>query len=176
MESMTDARMERLGMTFIHPFADPHIIARQGTIGLEILEELPDLKSLVILVGGGLIKGIAFGIKAKKPQVRIYGVQAEGAAPLPLSLKTDIPEKTGPPRTIADGIAATMVFDYMLPLFNRNLSGAFVVSDEEIRQPMRRILRDCHAVPEPAGAAVLAAALKHLNELERPIACVISGG
>jgi threonine dehydratase len=177
MESMTDDRMERLGMTYIHPFGDPCVVAGQGTIGLEILEDLPDLSTLIVPVGGGgLINGIAFGIKAKRPEVQIYGVQAEGAAPLPRSLKTGRAENVGPPRTIADGVAATMVFDYMLPLFKQNLSGAFAVNDDEIRHAMSLILNECHAVVEPAGATSLAAALKHRAELEEPIACVVSGG
>jgi threonine dehydratase len=177
MESMTDDRMERLGMTYIHPFGDPYIVAGQGTIGLEILDDLPNVRTVIVPVGGGgLVSGIAFAIKAKKPDVRVYGVQAEGAAPLPKSLRTGKPERVGPPRTIADGVAATMVFDYMLPLFKQNLSGAFAVTDDEIKAAMKQVMMESHAVVEPAGATSLASALKHRNELAEPIVCVVSGG
>jgi threonine dehydratase len=177
MDSMKDDRMRRLGMTFIHPFADPHVVAGQGTIGLELLEDLPEIRSLVVPVGGGgLVNGIAQGLKAKKPGVKVYGVQAEGAAPLPKSLASGRPEDAGEPRTIADGIAATVVYPYMLPLFQENLAAAFTVSDEEMLSAMAHILKECHAVPEPAGASSLAAALKYADQLEPPVACVVSGG
>ncbi len=177
MESMTDDRMERLGMTYIHPFADRDVIAGQGTVGIEILEDLPEARTLIVPVGGGgLINGIAFAMKAKQARVQIFGVQADGAAPLPRSLKTGKAENVGPPKTIADGVAATMVFDYMLPLFKDNLAGAFTVTDDEIRTAMKQIMKESHAVVEPAGATSLAAALKHRSELTEPIVCVISGG
>jgi threonine dehydratase len=177
MQSMTDDRMERLGMTYIHPFADKHIIAGQATVGLEILEDLPDVRTVIVPVGGGgLVNGIAYAIHAKRPGVEIYGVQAEGAAPLPISLSTGQAEHVGAPKTIADGIAASMVFDYMLPLFKENLTAALVVTDDEIRTAMKQLMKECHAMPEPAGASSLAAALKHKGELAEPIACVVSGG
>ncbi len=177
MDSMADDRMWRLGMTFVHPFADPQVVAGQGTIGLEILEDLPDVESIVVPVGGGgLVNGIAFATKARKPRVKVYGVQAEGAAPLPKSLKSGVPEDVGEPRTIADGIGATKVYDYMLPLFRENLSGVFTVSDEEMKASMHHLMKESHVVPEPAGAASLAAALKHAKDLAEPVACVVSGG
>jgi threonine dehydratase len=177
MESLVDDRMTKLGMTFVHPFGDSYIVAGQGTIGLEILEDLPDVRTVIAPVGGGgLISGIALAIRAKKPDVRVYGVQAEGAAPLPKSLRTGHAEDVGEPRTIADGIPATMVYEYMLPLFKENLAGAFTVSDEEMKAATRDIMKECHAVAEPAGASSLAAAIKHREELSEPIVCVTSGG
>jgi threonine dehydratase len=177
MESMTDRRMEKLGMTYIHPFGDSHVIAGQGTVGIEILEELPDVGTLIVPVGGGgLVNGIAIALKAKGSRCSVYGVQAAGAAPLPKSLKTGKAENVGTPKTIADGIAATMVFEYMLPLFKENLAGAFTVSDDEIRAAMKKIMKESHVVAEPAGASSLAAALKHRGELVEPVVCVVSGG
>ncbi|MDA4121161.1 MAG: threonine/serine dehydratase [Thaumarchaeota archaeon] len=177
MDSMADDRMLKLGMTFIHPFADPYVVAGQGTIGLEILDDLPSVRTLVVPVGGGgLINGIAQSIKRTRPDIKIFGVQAEGAAPLPKSLASGVPEDVGAPKTIADGIGATQVYDYMLPLFKENLAGAFTVSDQEIRGAMKQLMFESHIVPEPAGAAGLAGALKHRTELQEPIVCVISGG
>lgn len=177
MESMSDDRMTKLGMTFVHPFADPKVVAGQGTIGLEILEDMPGVRTVVVPVGGGgLVNGIAQAIKAKKPEVKFYGVQAEGAAPLPKSLKSGVAEDVGEPKTIADGIGATRVYDYMLPLFKENLTGAFTVTDEELKLAMGRLAKESHVLVEPAGAAALAGAMKHGEELEEPIVCVVSGG
>jgi threonine dehydratase len=176
MESLTDDRMYKLGLTYVNPVADPYVVAGQGTVGLELLEDLPDVRSAMVPVGvGGLVNGIAFAIKAKKPDAKVFGVQAEGCAPLPKSLMTGR-EDVGEPKTIADGIAASMVFDYMLPLFKENLAGAFTVSDQEILVAMKHIIKECHAVAEPAGASSLAAAIKYRSELSEPIACIISGG
>lgn len=176
MESMSDERMFRLGMTYVHPFADPYVVAGQGTIGLEILEEIPDAKSVVVPVGGGgLVNGIAQAIRRVAPGVNLYGVQAKGAAPLPKSLETGKAEDVGEPRTIADGIGATRVYEYMLPLFKENLKGAFTVSDDEMKAAMKRLMAESHVVAEPAGAASLAAALNH-PDLPKPVVCVISGG
>jgi len=177
MESMSDDRMTKLGMTFVHPFADPKVVAGQGTIGLEILEDKAEVRTVVVPVGGGgLVNGIALAVKAKRPEVKFYGVQAEGAAPLPKSLLSGVAEDVGDPRTIADGIGATRVYDYMLPLFKKNLEGAFTVTDEELKHVMGRLAKESHVVVEPAGAAALAGALKHRKELEEPIVCVVSGG
>jgi threonine dehydratase len=177
MDSMADDRMWKLGMTFVHPFADPYVVAGQGTIGLEILDDLPSVRTLVVPVGGGgLINGIAQSMKQIRPDIKVFGVQAEGAAPLPKSLASGVPEDVGDPKTIADGIGATQVYDYMLPLFKENLSGAFTVTDQEIKNAMKQLMFESHVVPEPAGAAGLAGALKHRAELEEPIVCVISGG
>ncbi|MDG6988519.1 MAG: threonine/serine dehydratase [Nitrososphaerota archaeon] len=177
MEAMADDRMTKLGMTFVHPFGDPLVVAGQGTVGLEILEDFPGVKSVVVPVGGGgLVSGIAQAVRAKSPGVKVYGVQAEGAAPLPESLATGKAVDVGEPHTIADGIGATRAYDYMLPLLRENLERAFTVSDEEIRAAMRRLLLESHVAPEPAGAASFACLLKHRGEIPGPAACVVSGG
>ncbi|MDG7018636.1 MAG: threonine/serine dehydratase [Nitrososphaerota archaeon] len=177
MEAMADDRMAKLGMTFVHPFGDPFVVAGQGTVGLEILEDLPGVRSVVVPVGGGgLASGIAQAVRAKSPGVKVYGVQAEGAAPLPRSLATGKAEDVGEPHTIADGIGATRTYDYMLPLLREHLEGAYTVSDEEIRVAMKRLLLESHVAPEPAGAASFACFLKHRGEIPEPAACVVSGG
>jgi threonine dehydratase len=177
MEAMTDDRMARLGMTFVHPFGDPLVVSGQGTIGLEILEDLPGVRSVVVPIGGGgLVSGIAQALKGKRPGVRVYGVQAEGAAPVPRSLATGRAEDVGEPHTIADGIGATKTYDYMLPLLKEHLEKAFTVSDEEMKGAMKRLVAESHVVPEPAGAASLACVLKHWDEIEKPAVCIVSGG
>jgi threonine dehydratase len=177
MDSMTDDRMWNLGMTFIHPFGDPHVVAGQGTIGLEILEDVPEPSSVVVPVGGGgLVTGIATALRARKPGVKIYGVQAEGADPLPRSFASGHPEWIGEPQTIADGIASMTVFEYMFPVLRENLEAAFTVTDAEMKEAMGTIMKESHVVPEPAGAASLAAVMKHRGELAEPIVCVVSGG
>jgi len=179
MESMSDDRMTKLGMTFVHPFADPKVVAGQGTIGLEILEDRPEVRTVVVPVGGGgLVNGIAQAIRAKRPDVKFFGVQAERAAPLPKSLRSGVAEDVGvgDHKTIADGIGATRVYDYMLPLFKENLSGAFTVTDEELKLTMSRLAKESHVLVEPAGAAALAGAVNHRKDLEEPVVCVVSGG
>ncbi len=177
MEAMTDDRMAKLGMTFVHPFGDPYVVAGQGTIGLEILEDLPEAKSIVVPVGGGgLVSGVAQAVRARASGVKVYGVQAEGAAPVPKSLVTGKAEDVGEPHTIADGIGATKVYDYMLPLLREHLEAALTVSDDEIRGAMKRILMESHVTPEPAGAASLACALKYAEKIPKPAVCIVSGG
>lgn len=177
MESMTDDRMAKLGMTFIHPFGDPMVVAGQGTIGLEILEDLPGVKSVIVPVGGGgLSSGISQAIKAKAPGVEIYGVQAEGAAPLPLSMKSGKAEDVGDPHTIADGIGATQTYEYMLPILTKNLKRALTVDDREMKEAMKLLMDESHVMAEPAGAASLAAVRKFGNEIPKPAVCVVSGG
>jgi threonine dehydratase len=176
-------------MVFVHPFGDPYVVAGQGTIGLEILEDLPNVRSVIVPVGGGgLVNGIATALRAKEREVesgggernhnklKIFGVQAEGAAPLLKSFESGRAERIGDPHTIADGIAATYVFDYMFPLFKENEIQPLVVSDREIEQAMRHIMKECHAIAEPAGASSLAAAWRYRSQLEEPIVCVVSGG
>jgi threonine dehydratase len=177
MEAMTDDRMAKLGMTFVHPFGDPLVVAGQGTIGLEVLEDAPRVKSIVVPIGGGgLAAGIAQAVRAKSPGVKVYGVQAEGAAPVPKALATGRAEDVGDPRTIADGIGATKAYEYMLPLLREHLEGVYTVSDDEIRGAMKALVLESHVAPEPAGAASLACARKHADDMPSPTACVVSGG
>ncbi len=177
MEAMTDDRMARLGMAFVHPFGDPLVVAGQGTVGLEIVEDLPEVKSIVVPIGGGgLASGVAQAVRAKSNGVRVYGVQAEGAAPVPKSLATGKAEDVGEPHTIADGIGATKAYDYMLPLLREHLEAVLTVSDDEIREAMKKILMESHVAPEPAGAASLACALKYAEKIPKPAVCIVSGG
>jgi len=177
MESMNDNRLEELGMTFIHPFGDPFVIAGQGTIGLEILEDLPAVRTVVIPVGGGgLSNGIAFALRSLKPEVKIYGVEAENSAPLPESLRTGKAQRVPQSSTIADGIATMRIYEYMLPLFLENGIDALTVTDTEMKNAMKHLMKESHAIAEAAGASSLAAAYKFRDKMEGPIVCVVSGG
>jgi threonine dehydratase len=165
------------GKTYIHPFGDPRVFAGAGTVGLEVAQALPGVRTVLIPVGGGgLSGGSATAIKALCPTARVYGVQAEGADPLPRSFETGQAEASGPPRTFADGMAATRVFDYMWPVLRERLDGAMRVSDAELQQAIVHLAKESHVVAEGAGAAGLAAARKHRGELPEPVVAVVSGG
>ncbi len=177
MASLVDDNFAEQHPVFIHPFGDPDIIAGQGTIGLEILEDLPDAATVLVPVGGGgLVTGIATAVKAKKPDIRVFGVQAERAAPYARSWEQGRPERVGTPKTIADGIAASIAFEYMWPLLAERLDGFLTVSEDSMRQAIQHLARETHVVAEAAGASALAAAFQHGPELEHPVVCVISGG
>lgn len=177
MNSMTDDRWEKAKEVYIHPFGDRYVIAGQGTVGLEIIQSLPEVKTVIVPVGGGgLISGIGTAIKSKKPDVKIYGVQAELAAPIIESFKSGKPERIEPGKTFADGVAADRVFSYMWPLMQEVMDGAFVVSEDEMRAAIKHLANEVHVVAEGAGSAALAAAWKYSSQVEKPVACVVSGG
>lgn len=163
--------------TFVHPFAHPRVIAGQGTIGWEIADDLPDVKTVLVPVGGGgLSSGIAIAVKARVPEAKVFGVQAEGAAPLPTVFDTKRPSRVEDPKTIADGIRVGIILPAMADLLLRNLDGCLVVSDGEIRAAMRRLALEGKVVAEPAGAAALAAWEKYGPRLDPPVVAVVSGG
>lgn len=177
MNSMTDDRWEKADQTYIHPFGDRHVIAGQGTIGLEIIHDFPAVKTVIVPIGGGgLISGIGTAIKAKKPKVKVYGVQAELAAPIVPSFKSGKPERIETGKTFADGIATDRVFSYMWPIMREVMDGALAVSEKEMHGAIRHLANEVHVVAEGAGSAALAAAWKYSGQLEKPIVCVVSGG
>lgn len=163
--------------TFVHPFAHPHVIAGQGTIGWEIAEDLPDVGTVLVPVGGGgLASGIAIAVKARAPKAKILGVQAEDAAPLATVFETRKPYRVEDPRTIADGIRIGIILPAMADLLLRNLDGCLVVSDVDIKRAMRRLALETKVVAEPAGAAAFAAWQRYRDRLEPPVVAVVSGG
>lgn len=178
MQTMVTQGFPRVeNQTYIHPFGHPDTIAGQGTVALEILEDTPDVKTILVPVGGGgLSAGIATAVKAKAPQVTVLGVQSAGAPALPKSLEHDRPEITGKPDTIADGVATDRVFPYMWPILRERLDGALVATDDQIKQAMRHMAHEMHVIAEGAGAVALAVALAHRDQLEAPIVAVSSGG
>lgn len=162
---------------FVHPFAHPLIIAGQGTIGWELAEDAPDVRTVLVPVGGGgLSSGIAIAVKDRLPKARVYGVQAEGAAPLVKVFETRKPARVDMPHTIADGIGIGLILPQMAELLLQNLDGCLVVSDEEIETAVRRLALDAKVIAEPAGAAAFAAWSRHHETLEPPVAAIVSGG
>ena len=153
-------RAEKTGAVFVHPFDDPHVIAGQGTLGLELLEEVPDLAAVVVPVGGGgLIGGIAGVVKATRPDVRVIGVQAEACSPYPRSLAAGAPLEAGPASTIADGIAIKRPGELTLPLVSRWVDDLVTVCDDAVAEAMVRLLERAKLVVEGAGAVGVAALL-----------------
>jgi len=162
----------------VHPFEDPRVAAGQGTVGLEILEQCKGLRGVVVPIGGGgLIAGIAVAIKSANPDVRIIGVEPEGAATMRASLDAGTPQNISP-QTVADGLAAPMVGAMTLDAVRRFVDDVVLVSDEAILSAMRDLMTYAKLVVEPAGAASVAALLtgKVAFEPGDNVVAVISGG
>src|SRR5207302_856371 len=130
-------RGARTGATFVHPFDDPDVILGQATLGLELLEDVPDLAAVVVPVGGGgLISGVAGAIKAVRPGVRVTGVQVDACAAFPASLEAHAPVMFDALPTIADGIAIKRPGEITLPLVERWVDEMVVVSEDDIAEAM----------------------------------------
>lgn len=166
------------GATFVHPFNDPYIIAGQGTVGLEIFEQIKDVDDVMVPIGGGgLISGIAIALKHLNPRVRIIGVEADGAQSMKLSMEKGAAVTLNSVNTIADGIAVkspgSLTFDIVRELVDELL----VVNDAEIARTAYLLLQRAKILAEPSGAAALAAVLYHKTDLKgRKVVSVISGG
>lgn len=166
-------------LTLVHPFDDLHIIAGQGTVGLEILEEVPEVDAVIVGVGGGgLISGIASVVKTKKPAVKIIGVEPEGASAMTQSLQRGEPVRLDRINTIADGLAAPFAGKHTLAHVQAYVDDMVIVSDQEIIEAMGLILERCKVIAEPAAASTLAALLSGKINLPRgaTAVCVLSGG
>jgi threonine dehydratase len=151
---------ERHGMAFVHPFDDPHVVAGQGTLGLELLEDVEDLAKVIVPVGGGgLAAGIAVAVKDAKPHVEIVGVQVESYPAVPASLAAGHPVAVEPQITIADGIAVKRPGELTLPLLERYLDGVALVPEDEVAEAMVLLLEKAKLVVEGAGAVGVAALL-----------------
>src|SRR3954463_14971434 len=148
------------GLAFIHPFDDPAIVAGQGSLGLELLEDVPDLAKVVVPVGGGgLCAGIALVIKEARPEVEIIGVQAAACAPYPESLRRGEPVPASSVLTIADGIAVKRPGDLTLPLLAEFADAIVVVDEDATAEAMVVLMERCKLVVEGAGAVGVAAML-----------------
>ena len=169
---------EERGLTMIHPYEDPLVMAGQGTLGLEILARAPAVQAVLVPIGGGgLIAGMALAIKATDPRVKVFGVEPALANDAWLSLqkgeRVTIPE----PPTIADGVRALHVGEPNFPLIREYVDAVFLVSEEEILDTMRFLMSRTKLVVEPTGAVAPAAALTgKLPAGLGPVAAVISGG
>lgn len=163
---------------FIHPFNDDDVICGQGTIGLEILADLPLVDIVVVPAGGGgLLAGVAYCIKSINPRIKVIGVQAEGAAAIKNSFGKEEVIRSESVRTIADGIAVKNPGDLTLKYINQYVDDIVTVSDGEIAETILLLLERTKQVIEPAGAVSLAAVLKKkFNAEGQRVACVLSGG
>jgi threonine dehydratase len=178
-DSLAEARefQERTGAILIHPFDNADIVAGQGTCGLEILEQAPDVETVVVPCGGGgLLSGIAIAVKAKRPEVRVIGVQAEGAAAYPASLKAGRPIKLASMSTMADGIAVGLPGEVTFAAVRDLVDAVVTVSEASLSRAVLAILERAKMVVEPAGAAAVAAILDDPSRFGSPTVGVLSGG
>ncbi|MFE7774046.1 threonine ammonia-lyase [Streptomyces sp. NPDC057445] len=165
------------GAVFIHPFDHPDIIAGQGTVGLEILEQCPEVRTIVVGVGGGgLAAGIAVAVKALRPDVRIVGVQAEGAAAYPPSLAAGRPVALEEPATMADGIKVGCPGDVPYAIVEELVDEVRTVSEDALSSALLLCLERAKLVVEPAGASPVAALLSDPKAFQGPVVAVLSGG
>ena len=161
---------------FIHPVSDPDVMAGNGTIGLEILEDLPEVSAILVPYGGGgLISGIASAAKALRPEVRVYGCEVETAAPLRAAFASGAPRNVEYTPSFVDGIGGRGVLEEMWPIVRQLVDDAIVVSVDEVAQAVRLLVERNRVVAEGAGAAAVAAALARPKE-SGPMVCVVSGG
>jgi threonine dehydratase len=161
---------------FIHPVSNPHVIAGNGTIGLEIAEDLADMKSVIVpFGGGGLSCGIASALRALAPNVKVYAAEVETAAPLAASLAAGGPTEAPYTPSFVDGIGGRSVLAEMWPLASRLLAGSLVVTLRQVADAVRLLVERARIVAEGAGAAALAGALTG-EAGEGTIVCVVSGG
>lgn len=167
------------GYCFIHPFNDPDVIAGQGTIGLEIINQLPDVDVVVVPIGGGgLIAGVAYTIKQLNPSCKIYGVEANGAASMLNCIKDGQIETLDEVQTIADGIKVKTPGDLTYELVQKYVDGIVTVSDDEIALAILTLLEQQKLISEGAGAVSVAAILsgKIPDISGKNVCCLVSGG
>jgi threonine dehydratase len=162
----------------VHPFMDPRVAAGQGTVALEILAQSEDLDAVIVPIGGGgLVAGVATVIKAVRPNVRVIGVEPEGAPTMRRSLDAGSPQ-TITVNTVADGLAAPIVGQMNLDVVTRHVDDVVLVSEDEILEAMRDLFADAKLVVEPAGATGVAGLLSGKIKLDRGsrVVAIVTGG
>jgi threonine dehydratase len=165
------------GAVLIHPFDHVDVVAGQGTVGLEIMQKFPDVRTVLVCTGGGgLLAGVAVAVKAIDPTVRVVGIQAEGAAAYPPSLAVGEPVLLDSMATMADGIAVGRPGDVTFALIRDLVDDVMTVSEDEISRAVLLLLERAKLVVEPAGAAACAAVIAHPERFEPPVAVILSGG
>ena len=166
------------GWIFIHPFEHPDVLAGQGTVGLEIVEQCPDVRTIAVPVGGGgLAAGIAIAAQAAaQAAVRVIGVQVEAVAPFPASLAVGYPVTVPPGLTMADGIAVAGPGELAFAVLAERMQRMVTVSEKSLSRALLLCLERSKQVVEPAGAAGVAALLEHPQAFEPPVVAVLSGG
>ncbi|WP_326807658.1 threonine ammonia-lyase [Streptomyces sp. NBC_01186] len=165
------------GAVFIHPFDHADVVAGQGTVGLELLEQCPEVRTIVVgMGGGGLIAGIAVAVKALRPDIRLVGVQAEGAAAYPPSLAAGKPVALDSVSTMADGIKVGLPGDIPFEITRALVDEVRTVSEDALSSALLLCLERAKLVVEPAGASPVAALLSEPGAFRGPVAAVLSGG
>ena len=166
------------GMTFVHPFDDDAVIAGQGTIGLELMEQHPDLEAVVVPIGGGgLIGGIACAVKETNPKIQVFGVQASRLPSMKVAVAEGAPVTVNAASTIADGIAVRRAGERTLPLVQKYVDDIVTVEEEEIANAVLLLLEREKTLAEGAGAAALAALVnRKLPIIEKKVAVLVGGG
>jgi len=170
---------EEKGYTFVHPFNDVNVMAGQGTIGLELLEQLPNVDAIVVPVGGGgLISGLAYAVKTLNPNIKIYGVQASGAASMYNSINDNQIKKLSNVCTIADGIAVKEPGDLTFDLCCRYVDQVVTVNEDEISAAILHLIENQKLISEGAGAVSVAAVLFDKIPMKKgeKVICLVSGG
>jgi threonine dehydratase len=178
--TMTNHGRPGVGGTFVHPFADRDVMAGNGTIALEIIEDLPEVDAILVpWGGGGLTCGIAAVLRALKPSVKVYACEVDVAAPLSASLAAGEPLTIENQRTFVDGIGGRGVFPDIWPLARDLVSGSLTVTIAQVAEAVSLIARRARVVAEGAGAAALAAARAHYTSnspKSKRVVCIVSGG
>ena len=175
-QTFSDRSYPGIDAVFVHPFNDERVMAGNGTIGLELIEDLPEVDTVLIpWGGGGLAGGIATALRALKPSLRIYAVEVETGAPLTASLKAGSPQVVDYQTSFVDGIGSKMVFANMLEMAQELLDGSFTASVDEIVAAVRLLAERNRVIAEGAGATALAVAMSGQAGGGR-IACIVSGG
>ena len=178
LETCLSIQRER-GLTLIHPFDDRRVIAGQGTVGLELLEDVPNVDLVLVACGGGgLLSGVAAAVKLTRPSARVIGVEPEGASAMSQSVQKGEPVRLTKLDTIADGLAAPFAGRLNLAHVQAFVDAMLIVSDREIVAALGTLLERCKVVPEPAGAAALAPLLTGELKIDSDInvAVIICGG
>lgn len=171
------ALAEETGAVFIHPFDHVDVVAGQGSVGLEIIDQVPDVRTIVVPTGGGgLLAGIAAAVGGLRPDVRVIGVQAAGAAGYPPSMAAGHPVALDGCSTMADGIAVARPGDVPFSVVSELVSDVRTVSEESLSRALLLCLERAKLVVEPAGAAAVAALLDDPQAFEPPVVAILSGG
>jgi threonine dehydratase len=171
------AYAERTGAVFIHPYDHADVVAGQGTLGFEIVEQCPQVRTVVVPVGGGgLAAGVAVAIKDLDPAISVIGVQAEAVAPYPASLAAGHPVSVRAEPTMADGIAVSRPGGIPFAILSELADRVVTVSEESLARGLLLCLERAKQVVEPAGAAGVAALLEHARDFVPPVVAVLSGG
>ncbi len=170
--------VEETGATLIHPFDDADVMAGQGTIGLEILDQMDDVDAVIVPVGGGgLISGVAYAIKSLRPDIKVYGVQAAGAAGMVHSLETGAPDTLETASTFADGIAVKRPGDNTYQVVSEYVDEVVTVTEDEIAAAILALIERQKLIAEGAGAVSVAAAMFDKLPIQgKKVVCLISGG